>query len=405
MSRRIEIEITSIGSESATWRAAGAKLPKGVLPVSLLPAGTKAGEVFRADADQTMEGVEILSLLPQKTASARKETIELIPQKKQTEDVTVTYAPKGGRGRRDGDGERRGGPRTDRKPRERGAGGEGRAPRESRGPREARGQRRDRPSRPVGPPVLTTHRNAFLATLTPEQLPVAEQLLRGGLPAVRTAVAEQNKTATAQGRPTVNAEAIDRIANDLLSKANLASWKDRAGGAQSAGKELRLRDLRAVVTSAKTVNLDDEARAMLQELKTQLTSKVEHLTTEWNTKIAAALESKDALLAVTLASRPPEFRLQVASTTAAAIATLVSETLTEGLDGATWVALIQAAANSPMHRSIKPAGIPADDAVRAEAIKVAGNVPEIAKMLGMKVPPPPPARTATSRRPSSAPRS
>ena len=400
MSRRIEIEITSIGSESATWRAAGAKLPKGTLPLSLLPSGAKSGDVFRADADQTMEGVEIVALLPQKTASPRKETIALIPQKKQAEDVTVTYAPKGGRGRRDGDGERRGGaPRGDRKPRERSGGSE------SRGPREARGGRRERPARPVGPPVLTTHRNAFLATLTPEQLPVAEQLLRGGLPAVRTAVAEQNKTAAAQGRPTVNAEAIDRIANDLLGKANLASWKDRAGGAQSAGKELRLRDLRAVVTSAKTVILDDEARAMLNDLKTQLTTKVEHLTTEWNSKIASALEAKDALLAVTLASRPPEFRLQVASTTAAAIATLVSETLTETLDAASWVALVQAAAASPMHRSIKPAGIPADEAVRAEAIKVAGNIPEIAKMLGMKVPPPPPARAATPRRSGPAPRS
>jgi len=393
MSRCIEIEITSIGSESATWRAAGAKLPKGTLPLHLLPGGAKSGDVFRADADQTMEGVEIVSLLPQKTASPRKETIALIPQKKQSEEVTVTYAPKGGRGRRSNEGDRRSGaPRGERKPRERSTSAEPRSPRESRG------GRRERPSRPVGPPVLTTHRNAFLATLTPEQLPVAEQLLRGGLPAVRTAVAEQNKTAVAQGRPTVNAEAIDRIANDLLGKANLASWKDRASGAQSAGKELRLRDLRAVVTSAKTVILDDEARAMLTDLKTQLHNKVEHLTNEWNAKIASALEAKDALLAVSLASRPPEFRLQVAATTATAIATLVSETLTDSLDSATWIGLAQAAAVSPMHRSIKPTGIPSDESLRAEAVKIAGNIPEIAKMLGMKVPPPPPARPATTRR-------
>ena len=62
MSRRIEIEITSISSESATWRAAGAKLPKGVLGLDLLPAGTSVGDQFRADADQTMEGVEIIAL-------------------------------------------------------------------------------------------------------------------------------------------------------------------------------------------------------------------------------------------------------------------------------------------------------------------------------------------------------
>jgi hypothetical protein len=203
----------------------------------------------------------------------------------------------------------------------------------------------------------------------------------------------------------VNDDAIDRIANDLLGKANLASWKDRAGGAQSAGKELRLRDLRAVVTSAKTVILDDEARAMLTELKAQLTAKVEHLTSEWNAKISQALEAKDALLAVTLASRPPEFRLQVASATAAEISSLVSSSLTETLDGTQWVALAQAAAQSPMHRSIKPVGIPTNEETRTEAMKLAGNIPEIAKMLGMKVPPPPPARPSAPRRPRSTPRS
>ena len=83
--------------------------------------------------------------------------------------------------------------------------------------------------------VATIHRNALLATLSPEQLPVAEQLFRGGMPAVRTAVAEQNKNATAQGRPTIDAATIERIAEDLLGKTALASWRDRATGALSMG--------------------------------------------------------------------------------------------------------------------------------------------------------------------------
>ena len=70
--------------------------------------------------------------------------------------------------------------------------------------------------------MTTTHRNSLLATLSPEQLPVAEQLLRGGMPSVRAAVAEQNKNATAQGRPTIDATTIDRIAEDLLSRTNLS---------------------------------------------------------------------------------------------------------------------------------------------------------------------------------------
>ena len=417
MSRRIEIEITSINGEVATWRAAGAKLPKGSLATSLLPSGTKAGAEFRADVEQNMEGVEVLAVLPVKTASPldlRGERIAIVPKAPTGPDIQVTYAPKGGKGRRDGDGPRgrRDGddsrPRRDDKgsrgPRAGGPAGEG----GDKGGRPARPRSNDRrgprPERPTGPPMLTVHRNAFLATLTPEQLPVAEQLLRGGLPAVRTAVAEQNKTATAQGRTTVNADAIDRIATDLLGKANLAMWKDRAAGAQSAGRDLRLRDLRPVVTSAKTVNLDDEARTMLKDLQAQLTSQIEILSTEWLAKIAAAIESKNALEALTLAARPPEFRMQVASESAAAIAALASESLNENVAPAQWIALVQAAVASPMHRTIKPTGIPADETCRNEAIKVAGAVPELAKLLGMRVPPPPP-RTVTPRRPRPATRS
>jgi len=417
MSRRIEIEITSINGEVATWRAAGAKLPKGSLATSLLPSGTKAGAEFRADVEQNMEGVEVLAVLPVKTASPldlRGERIAIVPKAPTGPDIQVTYAPKGGKGRRDGDGPRgrRDGddsrPRRDDKgsrgPRAGGPAGEG----GDKGGRPARPRSNDRrgprPERPTGPPMLTVHRNAFLATLTPEQLPVAEQLLRGGLPAVRTAVAEQNKTATAQGRTTVNADAIDRIATDLLGKANLAMWKDRAAGAQSAGRDLRLRDLRPVVTSAKTVNLDDEARTMLKDLQAQLTSQIEILSTEWLAKIAAAIESKNALEALTLAARPPEFRMQVASESAAAIAALASESLNDNLAPAQWVALVQAAVASPMHRTIKPTGIPADETCRNEAIKVAGAIPELAKLLGMRVPPPPP-RTVTPRRPRPATRS
>ena len=139
--------------------------------------------------------------------------------------------------------------------------------------------------------MTTIYRNALLATLSPEQLPVAEQLLRGGMPAVRAAVAEQNKNAAAQGRPTVDAATIDRIAEDLLARTNLALWKDKAAGAIGAGRELRLRDLRAVVTAAKTVSLDDEAKVQQKELQSNLSARLEVLRTQWTERLEAAVTS------------------------------------------------------------------------------------------------------------------
>ena len=421
MSRRIEIEITSVNGDLATWRAAGAKLPKGVLAVSLVPGGPEVGRVYRADIEQYMEGIEVLSVTAPKTASPidpRNERLELIQESKKGPDVVVTYAGKGRGPRRDAeerDGARR--PPTKR-PSARRDKDAGPTERPSRGPRSdrparestsekdsptrerprrparpgaaARGARTERPHGPQQPPVTTTHRNAMLATLSPEQLPVAEQLLRGGMPAVRAAVELQNKNASAQGRPTVDPATIDRIAEDLLNRTNLALWKDRAAGAIGAGRELRLRDLRAVVTSAKTVSLDDEARVQLRELQASLTARVDHLRTQWNEKLEAAITTKNAKEALGLVARPPDMSTRLSSDSASRVVTLVSETLNPEQTPAVWNEIVELAADTSIRRNIKPVGIPSDDSSRAVAVHNAGAIPELAKLLGMKVPPPPP---------------
>jgi hypothetical protein len=461
MSRRIEIEITSLNGDVATWRAAGAKLPKGVLNSSLVPGGPVVGNVYRADVEQYMEGIEILSVMAPKTASPldpRHERLELIPTVKSGPDVVVTYAPKGrggsrhegadtrreggasrresGPGRREsGPGRRDSGPsrresgapnaegsesrdaskrpdrvkRPPRNPVDRDASSPSTGERPPRGPRTerpTRGARPPRPERPTGPvqpPMTTTHRNALLATLSPEQLPVAEQLLRGGMPSVRAAVAEQNKNAAAQGRPTIDAATIERIAEELLSKTNLALWKDRAGGAIGAGRELRLRDLRAVVTSAKTVSLDEEARAQLKELQVSLTARLDHLRTQWTAKLETAIETKNVKEALALVARPPDMSTRVSAEMAAKVVAITSEALSADADPTLWKEIVELTIDTSIRRNVKPLGIPSDESCKAVAIHNAGAIPELAKLLGMKVPPPPPPtripRRATTRRP------
>jgi hypothetical protein len=492
MSRRIEIEITSLNGEVATWRAAGAKQPKGVLSAALVPGGPVVGNVYRADVEQYMEGIEVLSVMAPKTASPvdpRNERVQLIPSAKQGPDVVVTYAPKGrggarreggrdggrdgapGRrdgapsrrdgapGRRDGAPSRRdgapsrregapsrreGGPgrREGSEGREGGSGrregGSGRRPeseqregvegrsdaskrpssrptqskerggdtgaeRGPRGPRTERTSRPSRPARPTGPqpaPMSTIHRNALLATLSPEQLPVAEQLLRGGMPAVRTAVADQNQNAAAQGRPTIDPVTIDRIAEELLGKTNLALWKDRATGAVGAGRELRLRDLRAVVTSAKTVSLDDDARVQLKELQVALTARLEHLRTQWNERLETAVTVKNVKEALSLVARPPDMTTRVSADMAAKVVAITSEALTAAQDPTLWKEIVALTVDTSIRRNVKPLGIPNDESCKAVAIHNAGAIPELAKLLGMRVPPPPPP-TRIVRRPVS----
>jgi hypothetical protein len=403
-----------------------------------------------------MEGIEVLSVMAPKTASPedpRNERIQLISSAKQGPDVVVTYAPKGrggarreggrdagpgrregapnrregGPGRREGStgrdsgpGRREGGvvPRTGSESREGGVsakrppsrateprdrGATTNAERGPRGPRTERTSRPGRPERSTGPaqaPMSTVHRNALLATLSPEQLPVAEQLLRGGMPAVRAAVAEQNKNATAQGRPTIDAVTIDRIAEELLGRTNLALWKDRATGAVGAGRELRLRDLRAVVTSAKTVSLDEESRAQLKELQVALTARLEHLRTQWNEKLEAAITAKNVKEALTLVARPPDMSTRVSADMAAKVVAITSEALTADQDPTLWKEIVGLTVDTSIRRNVKPVGIPNDESCKADAIHNAGAIPELAKLLGMKVPPPPPP-TRIVRRPVS----
>jgi hypothetical protein len=223
------------------------------------------------------------------------------------------------------------------------------------------------------------------------------------MPSVRAAVAEQNKNATAQGRPTIDATTIDRIAEELLSKTNLALWKDRAGGAIGAGRELRLRDLRAVVTSAKTVSLDEEARAQQKELQAALTARLDHLRTQWNEKLEAAVASKNVKEALGLVARPPDMSTRVSAEMAAKVVTLASEALTADTDPTLWKEIVTLTVDTSIRRNVKPVGIPDDESSKAVAIHNAGAIPELAKLLGMKVPPPPPPTRIVRRTPTRRP--
>ena len=52
MSRRIDIELTSSREDGSwTWRAAGAREPKGTLEGAILPGGAKVGDVLRVEIE------------------------------------------------------------------------------------------------------------------------------------------------------------------------------------------------------------------------------------------------------------------------------------------------------------------------------------------------------------------
>jgi hypothetical protein len=420
MSRRIDIELTSkTGDGSWTWRAAGARQPKGTVDGALVPPGEAVGAVLRADVEIGLEGIEILSLTAAKPARSPEKTegrIEVKGTPRRAPDVSVILAPGSDKRRRDrdDDGERRdrrgGGNR--RGPGGPGGGGEGRSderggdrpPRGAGGPRRP-GARRPgegdgRPARGERPvaPTSTVHRNAMLAALRPEQIPVAEQLLRGGLQAVRQAIEAQNTSNKAAGKPPVASDALLGMADELLPAVRLADWKDRASVAQTSGKDYRLRELRAVVAASRTVTLDDEGRTMAKALQESLDQRTTALREEWLARITNALNDGRVQQAVEASIRPPEPGTRCPAELAVRLAAAAGEAMTADLAPEDWMRLLDAVVASPVRRTVKPVGIPDDEVAKQAARNAAGAVPALAKLLGLRIPPPPPRRVNTERR-------
>ncbi|MDQ2827293.1 MAG: hypothetical protein M3Y04_10115 [Actinomycetota bacterium] len=89
---RIDIELTSTRPDGTwTWRAAGARQPKGVLAASVLHDGAKVGDVVKAEADFDLEGINVTSVTAPKARKSATETLPILGSGK--EEQLVTHSP------------------------------------------------------------------------------------------------------------------------------------------------------------------------------------------------------------------------------------------------------------------------------------------------------------------------
>ena len=102
MSRRIDIELTSTRDDGSwTWRAAGAREPRGSLSGDLLPAGASVGDVLKVEVEGYLDGVEVVSVVPGRAPRREPERLELIaPTRRDDELVTTKLAGRGSGSRR-----------------------------------------------------------------------------------------------------------------------------------------------------------------------------------------------------------------------------------------------------------------------------------------------------------------
>ena len=424
----MEIELTSSRPDGSwTWRAAGAREPRGVLDAAMAPTEARAGQVLRVEADFDIDGITITHVLPSREKSDAPGRIEIASRPARSAgSVTTSLVERRGRGPRrerperpDRAGGRPGERAHEGRPRA-GAGAPGRHERPARegGPARPSGEGRpprragtgapERASREAGrgrPPRLvpgTVHRDALISALPIEQQPIAEQLAAGGLPAVRRALADERTAARAAGRPEVGGEEIIALAEQLAGRVKEAVWLDRAEAIAARLETVSLRDLRATVTAAAA--RDDAGRELLRRLREALDERVTRLRTTWERDLSHALEEGRVLQALRLSARPPEPTARLAAALVTPLADAASGALNDSTSPERWIALLEAAVASPVRRVIRPAALPANDpegTARTAASEAAGRIPALARLLGLAMPPPP---RPVPRRPAPAPR-
>ena len=418
---RMEIELTSTRDDGQwTWRAAGARQPRGTVADVLVPAGTSVGDVLRVEVEQFMDGIEVTSVLVDRAERSEPETLEMLGSGHNEPLVTTKLAGRRGR-RRDEDGPRgRGG--RDRRPRR--DDGEKRdtdkdSGRKDRRPQRDDGEKRDtnkgsdrrgRPDRrsPARPDAEAkprarrlrpkrTHRKAAIAALPEDQQPLALILARDGVPGVRSVIEAQNAAAETVGEPGIPAELLLKLAERIHPNLRTADWRDRAESALAGVDDIDLRDIRSVVVAAETAARGPEDRELADRLREALTVRVDREHKAWIGEVTSALGEDRVVRALRLSSRPPKAGAPLPSPILDRLAAAAEASLTSDTGQDRWATVLDAVALSPVHQRVTPAGLPIEPTEQLLDVvkRVSMSVPSIAASFGVE--PTPPRRGRRSR--------
>lgn len=393
MSRRIEIELTSVRDASTfTWRAAGARQPKGDVAVATLPDGAGVGDHFRVEIETGLDGHEILAVIPDRAPRKEANRLELMTRELSDDELVTSRLATRSKGRRRGQREpRQGGPQgRDGAKKSQGAPGGRRARGGERPGHGAEGGQRKHVAKKRAPraPRLRpghAHRNTFLEGLADEQRPVAEKLAHGGMPNLRQAIEHDNAKRREQGQPEVPAEGLIRMAESILPKLQIAEWHDRADAALAAIDDVDLRDLRSVVVAADDHAKTPETRELADVLRDKLTARVERAQAQWLAELQTALHEKRVARLLNLSSRPPKAGAPLPAALADGIVQVTNEALSPQSASGRWVALLDALAYSPIRARVVPLGAPAEpsDELTAKVTKLKSRLPNVAAAFGI----------------------
>jgi hypothetical protein len=367
MSQRLEVMLTSCRPDGVwTWRAAGAREPKGVMEAELVPADAAVGDILRVEAEINLDGIAVRQVLPPKADKPAPARVEHLGTQKFTEGVTGPTTS--GRFERSGkDRGDRGRRRHDGAGRDRRGGGAGRERRDGGRPQRAGAGGQGPRERPPRLRAASTHRDAWLATLDPVQKVVAERLVNEGIRAVRQSISEQESAespAEAPEQPVGAVSATVAVVEDLFSALRAADWRDRAEAARGITDEVDLRDLRSVVAGTPPDLPDDGVRAMADELRGKLEARVDREHSAWIADLGSLIRKGRLITALRVSRRPPKTGTPLPESLGRSLQEAAGAQLDAEADDDLWVRMLEAAAQSPVRLVLVAGDVPAEPSER-----------------------------------------
>ena len=377
MSRRIEIELTSNkGDGTWTWRAAGAREPRGLISAEMIPKGAGISSVFTAEVQSDMDGIVVLAVIESEDTRTAPETIEVLGTGKRAAGVNFKG---GGRGKRQRRGESFGSG---------GFGGDGfrqdQSKRNQQGGRRkgrSQGTGQDRPAR-LRP--ARVHRKKWLASVPPEHAALAEQIASGrgaanekdrvsekGSASENGSVSEKSDTAekdsasekssaSEKGVASGKSSLADKdVSAKLLGEYRMAEWQDRADLVLSNFEKIDLAEIRMLVADADAHARTPETRSQADEARQKLAERTERQHGEWLADLATHLSEGRALRALRLSGQPPKAGVPLPLDLVKWLTTATADILTPEAQPDRWEKTLQALAVSPVRRLVRPEQPPA----------------------------------------------
>ena len=357
---KIDVEITSQREDGDwTWRAVGAREPKGSVEASLLPDNLTVGPQFSVETEHFLDGIVVTKVIEKKQESEKGETLEILGSGKQA-DLVTTRLTKSKKGKKPSKRSPSSNSRTDERNKSKKSFVKKDAPLSAKRRKPQNEKKKTDHKFPKSKRLKAKrrHRNEAIKNLPDDMKRVAEILLRKGIPGLRDSIRAQNEIAKKTGEPEIPEELLLKLAEQVYPDLRTAEWLDRADGALRGIETVDLRDIRSVIVASESVQKNDEVRTLAENLKEGFNKRVDTDQKKWLKEVITTLKEGRVVRALRLSSRPPKAGFPLPEDLLNSLTEATNSALSADVTQSRWGTIAEAAAFSPVHDRVIPVGVP-----------------------------------------------